>query len=544
MNRKTLIATTVTLFTAGLVACGGGSDDDTPPFGNPVGDTVVLTASGKLVSFNRATPATTVGSATVSGLAAGETLLGIDYRAADGQLYGLGSTGRLYTLVAATGVATLKSTLAADGADASDPFLALTGTRFGVDFNPVADRLRVVSDSGENLRINVDTGATTTDGGIALAGGSASVSAAGYTNAFAGTATTQLYDLDVVAGLLHLQDPPNAGTLGAGLPLGVTASAANGFDIDPRTHTGYAALRVGSTTSLYSVNLATGAATVVAGGAIAGGEAINGLALVPPAAPVAVGLTADNRLLAFDPAAPNTITSTTAITGLAGGETVVGIDVRPANGALVALTSAGRLYTLNPTTGAAAAPVTLANDTGALGASGQPYAALSGTRFSVDFNPVADRLRVVSESGLNLRINVDTGATLRDGDINRTPAASVVAAAYTNSGVNPVRPAATALYDLETNGDVLAQQAANPGTLTDIGALGIDAGAAAGFDIGGGGNGLVLAALRASGGTGPMSLYSVSLTTGAATPFRALSASAAQIGGAAGAPLIDLAIRY
>jgi hypothetical protein len=67
-----------------LAACGGSDDD--AQLSVQVGDTVALTASGKLMSFNRATPDTTVGSIAVSGLAAGESLLGIDYRPADGML--------------------------------------------------------------------------------------------------------------------------------------------------------------------------------------------------------------------------------------------------------------------------------------------------------------------------------------------------------------------------------------------------------------------------------------------------------------------------
>ena len=150
-----------------------------------VGDTVVLTASGRLVSFNRAAPGTEVGAIGVVGLAAGETLVGIDYRPADSLLYALASSGKVYTVDPSTGVATLKSTLKAAAGDDS-PFTALAGTRFGVDFNPAADRLRVVSDTGQSLRINVDTGVAITDRNIALAGGSAQISASAYTNAFAG----------------------------------------------------------------------------------------------------------------------------------------------------------------------------------------------------------------------------------------------------------------------------------------------------------------------------------------------------------------------
>ena len=170
MRRITLISAAVTLMTVGLVACGGSDDDRSPVVTVPVGDTLALTASGKIVSFNRATPATLVGSVGVRGLGDGESLVGIDVRPADAQVYGVSNTGRVYVIAPSTGAATLKSTLAADATDTTAPFTALTGTSFGVDFNPVADRLRVVSNTGLNLRINVDTGATTTDGTLALAG--------------------------------------------------------------------------------------------------------------------------------------------------------------------------------------------------------------------------------------------------------------------------------------------------------------------------------------------------------------------------------------
>ena len=251
------------------------------PAPNPVmvGDTVALTASGKLMSFNRATPGTMVGSVDVSGLATGETLLGIDIRPADAALYALGSAGNVYTVEPSTGVATRKTALKAVAND-DDPFVALAGNDFAIDFNPVADRLRVVSNSGQNLRINVDSGEATTDGLISLAGGTPHVTAAAYSNAFFGTTTTQLFDIDAASGLLHLQDPPNSGTLAVGLPLGVSGAQVNGFDIDARNHVGYAALTVAGTSTLYRVDIGGGAATAL--GPVAGGEAIRGLALKQP----------------------------------------------------------------------------------------------------------------------------------------------------------------------------------------------------------------------------------------------------------------------
>ena len=538
--------TTIAAATTLLAACGGGGYDDPAPMPGPmpaptlvmVGDTVALTASGRLISFNRAAPGTLVGSVAVSGLAAGDTLLGIDYRPADARLYALGSAGTVYTIEPSTGVATAKSTLKAAAND-DDPFVALAGSDFAVDFNPAADRLRVVSNVGQNLRINVDTGDATTDGLISLAGGTAHVTAGAYSNAFFGTVTTQLFDIDAASGLLHLQDPPNNGTLAAGLALGVSGAQVNGFDIDARNNAGYAALTVGGTTNLYRVNVTTGAATPI--GTIAGGESIRGLALQQPAAPTVLGLTPGNQLVAFDPKTPDTITGTTPITGLPAGEVVVGIDTRPKDGALYALTGAGKVYTVNPATGAATLKVTLAADPADASA---PFSALSGSVFSVDFNPMADRLRVISDNGQNLRINVDTGATTTDTPINRAGVAPLVlASAYSNSFDGT---ASTMLFNLDAASDVLTLQAPpNDGTLANVGALGVDISGTAAFDIASGANGLALAALR-SGGSGPFTLYSVSLTTGAVTLYRNASGNAAlnQIGGPTGPALIDLTIRF
>ncbi len=531
-NSTTLMA----VVTACLLTACGSSDDNGAPAPVAVGDTILLTASGKIASINRASPGTLIGSIPVSGLTSGETLVGIDHRPADGLLYGLGSAGRLYTVVPATGAATLKSTLRAAAGD-DNPFAALTGTDFAVDFNPVADRLRVISNTGQNLRINVDTGDTITDGAITATSGQASVTAAAYTNSFAGTTGTALFDIDSTSGLLHLQDPPNNGTLAAGVPLGAVPSSINGFDIDARTNVGYAVFTSGSGATLFSVNPAATSNAATRVGDIPSAEPIRGIALVQPAVPKVIGLTGDNRLVTFDPRTPNALTAAVPIAGLAAGERIIGIDVRPADRRVYALSATGRLYQLDSTTGVATATTTLTPDATDATA---PFTGLTGTTFSVDFNPVADRMRVISDSGQNLRINVDTGAVITDGTINRSGTApSVLAAAYTNSFAGP---ASTVLYDLEGNSDVLARQdPPNNGTLVDVGSIGFDLGSSAAFDIAGGSNGLALAALRASGSSA-LSLYGVSLTTGVATPVRTGDPALSLIGGASGPALIDIAI--
>ena len=286
---KLLLASAIAMT---LAACGS-DDNDTPATPPPVvvppvveaGDTVMLTATGRIVSLNADNTVRT--NVALSGLQASETLLGIDFRPLDGLLYGVGSSGRIYTVNPSTGAASLRSTLAADAADTSAPFTALAGTDYAVDFNPAADRLRVVSDSGQNLRINVESGATTTDGNINGGPATAKITSAAYTNSFAGTSATTLFVIDAAASTLYTQNPPNNGTLSVPVALGVTASAVGGFDIDARSNRGLAVLTVGGKAGLYAINLAATAnpATLVA--ALDLSDAVKGLAVRSPAAPVA-----------------------------------------------------------------------------------------------------------------------------------------------------------------------------------------------------------------------------------------------------------------
>ncbi|CAM2773017.1 DUF4394 domain-containing protein [Janthinobacterium lividum] len=524
-----------------LAACGGDDHDDvvvTPP--PPVvvaGDVFVLTASNKLLSFDRATPATIRTTATVTGLQAGENLLGIDVRPADGQLYGVGSTGRIYTLNGVTGAATVKATLSADAGDTTAPYTALAGTEFGVDFNPVADRLRIVSNTGQSLRINVDTGATTTDGSINGGVASTAITAAAYTNSFAGTASTTLFVIDAANATLYTQNPPNNGTLASAVPLGVAATGVAGFDIDARTNTGYAVMTVAGVRNLYTLNLAATTAPAALVAAIGVTEELRGIALKAPAAPISYGLTDDARIVTFKTATPNTLDANVAVTGLAAGERLLGFDIRPKDGLLYGISSAGRIVTIDPATGAATVKATLAADAADASA---PYTAIAGTAFGVDFNPVADRLRVIGSTGQSLRINVDTGATTTDGAVNRAGATPVVtAAAYSNSFAGTT---ATMLFDIDTASASLAlQNPPNDGTLVNVGLLGVAAAGDVGFDIAGGANGLALAALRTAA-TGPSSLYRIDLATGAAVLSGGAATPAASVIGNGTVGLVDIAI--
>jgi hypothetical protein len=471
-----------------------------------VGAVLATTETNKLISFNNATPQKLCTSVAIGGLQTGENVVGIDTRPADGALYAVGSSGRIYTIDTTTAAATLKSTLVADAADMTDRFTALDGGEFGVDFNPVPDRLRVVSNTGQNLRINVDSGATTTD--TALNPGAAGATAAAYTNSFAGAGTTTLYVFDVANDRLMIQGQPsgnpNNGDLQAVGPLGIDLQAATGFDISGINNAAFAAvtLAAATTSELHTINLTTGAATRV--NAIGGGERVRGLTLNANPRATLLGVTTDNRLLTFKTTSPGTLDANVAVTGLQGGETIIGIDIRPANGRLYAVTDAARLYTIDATTGAATAAGALSADAADMTS---PFAMLSGAAFGVDFNPMADRLRVVSDTEQNLRANADTGATTTDAMLTRG-AFAVTAAAYTN---NFAPSPSTVLYVIDTQNDrLLTQNPPNNGTLNDVGSLGIDVAAVNGFEIVG--PDTALAVLSTT--TAPAALYTINLTTG------------------------------
>jgi hypothetical protein len=220
-----------------------------------------------------------------------------------------------------------------------------------------------------------------------------------------------------------------------------------------------------------------------------------------------VAADANNRLYTFDSASPEKWTRTKAVSGLAAGERIVGLDVRPVGRQLIALTNRSRLYSVQRTR-AIAMPI-----------GGNPFMpALAGAAFGFDFNPTVDRIRVVSDSGQNLRLNPESGAVaftdaaLRymDGDRAAGSTPSVIGAAYTNS----VRGAmATTLYVIDTRKDALAIQAPpNEGVLTTVGPLRVNLSGPLGFDISARDGKAYVLAHRP--GTDRSRLFSINLATG------------------------------
>ena len=233
-----------------------------------------LADDGRLVSFRADSPRKARDIGSVDGLSGTDTaLIGIDFRVQDGKLYGVGNGGGVYTIDTTTAHAQLVNTLT----------IPLNGTVFGVDFNPAADRLRIISDTGQNLAHNVNAGGVTAANAAltytappATPVPATGLSGAAYTNndvAPAGAATaTTLFDIDTTMDQIVIQSPPGNGILVATGKLGFDAGPSAGFDIAGRLVRGvtvanraFATLSVNGIYSFYRVNLTTGRATLVGG---------------------------------------------------------------------------------------------------------------------------------------------------------------------------------------------------------------------------------------------------------------------------------------
>ena len=484
-----LLVTTLSLST---ISCSDDDDATTDPIvvdpdptpGTPPNATfTALTGNNKIAYYNAQNLSTPTESWEITGLQPSETILSIDYRPATGQLYALGSTSRLYIINEETGLAT------ALGAGPFTP--AIASENASIDFNPTVDRIRLVTDSGQNLRLHPELGTVAATDGSINGGNNPKIGAVAYTNSMAGASSTMLYDIDFEADKLYIQNPPNDGGLQEVGDLTVDFMGLGGFDIMANNSLALAVVHNDEDSRLYTVDLASGKASWVG----TFGMDIKGIAIKTN--PVAFATSAANKLYRFNPMNPNE--NAVDLMGMMEGEIIVGLDFRPANGALYAITNQSRLLTVNTANGQVAA----------IGSALTP--SLSGTSFGFDFNPTVDRIRLVSNTGQNLRLHPDLGTVVfTDGSLN--PGSPIVnGAAYTN---NFASSTATTLYVLDAATNMLyTQSPPNDGVLVAVGAIGFDIDSENGFDIGGSSN-MAFGLLTVNNMT---AVYSFNLTTGAAT---------------------------
>ena len=624
-----------------------------------------VTANNELVRFESDAPETLISSQPITGLVGGDSIDGIDLRPATGEIMGLGSGDRLYSIDPVTGVAKLRGTF---------PFDLQPGFTFGFDINPVTDELRITGDFDQNFRVKLSDPALqrqtserlTYEEGDPNCCFNQDAGGAAYTNNFKGATTTTLFGIDVYTNALFRQGgvnvppgfpSPNSGEMVTIGPLGINPTDDNSriyttFDIETLpdgTNLGFASLTTdGLRSRLYSIDLATGAATLI-GNIGSDPSLLRGMAVVPPLAvnkltnstdhdvlpgkfltigsmveeayvltnlgtePISdvvvrddngtpnntaddfnvtfgvgdadgdglfdpdetwvffafrnvtrgqrssvakvtgtvsggtnfvaqdpehhfglsdatmVGLDLDNTLLMFDCRAPELILWTVPVTGIVNGDTILGIDFRPATGELYAVGRLVRLYTIDLVTGVATQR-------------GERFGFNfeAATSFGTDFNPVTDELRVANDFAENIRFEADASGSTHDpkvaydiDDVYYLYYTRPTGIAHTN---NVAGATTTTLYNVDTYLNVLSRQGganvppATPspdsGTLFTVGNLGIDPhDEYSAFDIQTlpSGANLGYAALTTDGEWSR--LYSIDLATGAATLIGNIGAS-------------------
>ena len=492
-----------------------------------------LTATNSLVAFSSS--GSVASGPVITGIGGTENVVAIDFRPFTGALYALtrdpSQVGRLYTVDPVSGVATAV-TLAG-------PTLTVSGL-IGMDFNPVAvsgvNALRIVTGDRQNYRLTFSGATATVNVDAALAPTNATpfgtnIINAAYSNnrgglpGAGGAGGTTLYVLDSATDSLYVQNPPNSGTLVDAKPLGINFSSAGGFDIDTLNNQAYAVLDTG-TVNLYEISLATGAATLVR----ALPNNVIDLAITLPVSlpPTLIyGLTATNTLVPFTTDSTN-VGAALPITGLVGGEIVIGIDFRPFNGLLYALArdaaNVGRIYTIDVLSGTASA-LTMA---------GAPL--LVTNSIGMDFNPVAaagaNALRIVTSTDQNYRLTFSgsTATVIVDGGINLA-INDLGAAAYINNrgglpGAGGV--GGTTLYVVDTfSNNLCVLNPPNSGIVTNLKSLVHDVDSVAGLDILTTTNrALAIFSINTIfAPTGTSGLYEIDLVTGFANFIRPLPSS-------------------
>ncbi len=209
-----------------------------------------LTTTNALITFDAATPENGSPMTFITGLeGVNQRILAIDTRPTNGLLYGVSTDSKLYTLNATTGAATKVGNLAT----------ALNGTAFGFDFNPVADTngvasLRIVSNTGQNLAVNANTGGVTVQAALKSGGNPIGAAGAAYS-------------------------APAAGNLSFVGSMGWNTTGVIGFDIAGVNNAAFAGLTIDGTdtgkSGLYRIDLATGTAALIGEFGIGGNTAIS-----------------------------------------------------------------------------------------------------------------------------------------------------------------------------------------------------------------------------------------------------------------------------
>ncbi|HEU4656275.1 MAG TPA: DUF4394 domain-containing protein [Capillimicrobium sp.] len=222
-----------------------------------------LTSDGQIVLFRSDSPGKLQGAELVTGLQPAETLLGLDVLPSNGRLYALGSTNRIYVVNPVTGAATPVS---------NTPFSPpLNGQTFTFGIDPTTAEARVVSNTGQDLRISVANGQVTgVDAPYGYVAGDPGfgttplLAALAYTIPPLGSAgAPSFYAIDTARDAL-VTSATQAATVRTIGELGVEAVEPAALDVTAEG-TAFAALRrtADADPQLYTIDLSTGTAVPV-----------------------------------------------------------------------------------------------------------------------------------------------------------------------------------------------------------------------------------------------------------------------------------------
>jgi hypothetical protein len=352
-----------------------------------------LTTTNHLIVFDVDAPGVLLGQIAITGIEPGDTIVGIDFRESDAQLFGIGQSGRAYAIHPVTGVATVIG---------PGPWAPIPGTQFGVDFDPVANFLHVTSDADIHLVFHTGNGLVLMED--PLNPGNPAITEIAF--APDSGAPPRLYGIDTTADQLFEITPVSDSTLTpVGPGLGVDATGVAAFDITTTGGLFYAVLTVNGVPGLYALNTG-GPATLL--GPVAGGQPLRGLAVL--SRPVTLWSVTRNtqHLIRYNTRDMQNLLADLPISGVQPGETIKTLDFRPSTGQLYGLGSTNRIYRFDLTTGQATQV-----------GPGPFQPIVVGNGADIDFNPVTDELRITaSNTNANLRMNPDTGAITVDTNLN------------------------------------------------------------------------------------------------------------------------------
>lgn len=314
---------------------------------------VGLGNGNRIVGFDSSAPLSLTSNQLITGIASGETLVGIDFRPANGALYGLGDKGTLYTIDLASGKANKITTLTVDPADPTEPFTALNGTFFDIEWDPVTDRLRVVSDAGQNFSVNIANGTVFTDPG--LSPGTPNITGAAFVNNVSGAATTTLYGIDGdFKGLYTIDAATGAVTLkGSGFSEPLGSGGSVGFDVVGNE--AFATMIFLGEPELFTVDIAAGTAKLK--GSI--GAPVRDLAIVLQAAPTVTSIERVGGSVTDAPSVSFTVNFSDAVTGVDLSDFKLTTTGGQGTAKIEDVTGSGNKYTVTVSTGSASGTIRL-----------------------------------------------------------------------------------------------------------------------------------------------------------------------------------------